>query len=181
MAEENDDVLGDICLDDIPEKPPRMLPDPVFPIKPDSGLLSADEMEDLLDEIQADPSLLNDLEADDILAPPDEAVDDVERATPDARTPCGPNGECPPGQICVNGFCEPDPNSLIPGNITKADLDSRRRVPDASGVNKTLDSESQKLKNARELFNQTRFVPEFPDGARFRFFTSANKKINFRC
>lgn len=178
MAEENDDVLGDICLDDIPEKPPRMLPDPVFPIKPDSGLLSADEMEDLLDEIQADPSLLNDLEADDILAPPDEAVDDVERATPDARTPCGPNGECPPGQICVNGFCEPDPNSLIPGNITKADLDSRRRVPDASGVNKTLDSESQKLKNARELFNQTRFVPEFPDGARFRFFTSANKKIN---
>ena len=172
MAEDNDDVLGDICLDDIPEKPQRILPDPVFPIKPD--FLSAEDLEQLLQDLQDNPELIEPptLPSDD-----SNNAQEIEEATPDDRTPCV-GGVCPPGQMCVDGFCVPDPDSQIPGSLTKADLEERGNIPDATGTANTLDADSERLRAARELFNKTRFIPEFPDGAQFRHFTSANKNID---
>ncbi len=107
-GDDNNDIPGDVCLDDIPEQPSRFIPDPSFPVK--SALLDDTALKNVLKEALKQGALDDILDnAGNLLPEPDGAdnrVNNPPQGDDVPFIPC-PDGDCPPGFECVDGVCVP--------------------------------------------------------------------------
>ena len=184
MAEDNNELpdRADICHDDIPEQPQRFIPDPSFPVK--FPLLETPNLDNLLNRL-ADQNRRQDLD-DNAIPPPEvesenEGVDqEVENADNGGGIrPCGGDlPPCPEGQVCLNGRCV-DANAAEGNIVTSDDLTSTMsdgvvtKQDPSTGVGDLISN----LDRSKKLFESVRYIPDFPGGSKYKFFTSANKKI----
>jgi len=181
MAEENDNLPSreDICHDDLPEKPIRFIPDPAFSIG--IPILQTPELENLLNRLP-NPDV-NNIPA---VPPPEAENPDQEDEDVEVEQEAGERGlipaadqepRCPEGFIFEDGLCVP----VAGGNIVVSDENNIDINSDGAVSQRTPGEEVAKqisaLDRSKKLFESIRYIPDFPNGSKYKFFTSANKTI----